>query len=125
VAAPGIEFRGSGTDLFVTTDSNYLALQLNNLMSNALVYARKRIRVSVVAAPAMAHIVVEDDGPGILPHERGTVLEPFQRGSNAGPSGHGMGLAIVARIARWLDCKVVIGSSAELGGAAVSLQFGL
>jgi signal transduction histidine kinase len=125
VAEQSIEFRGSGADLFVTTDPGYLSLQLNNLMSNALVYARKRIRVSVVAAPAIAGIVVEDDGPGIPAQEWEAVFEPFRRGSNAGPGGHGMGLAIVARIARWLDCKVTIGRSAELGGTSVSLQFDL
>jgi signal transduction histidine kinase len=122
-AAQRIEFRAGGTDLFITTDPGYLALQLNNLMSNALTYARTRIRVSVVATPATVSILVEDDGPGIPAQEQDAVLEPFRRGSNAGPGGHGMGLAIVTRIARWLDCSVIVGDSVELGGTSVSLRF--
>ncbi|MDY6983263.1 MAG: two-component sensor histidine kinase, partial [Pseudomonadota bacterium] len=48
-----------------------------------------------------------------------------RRGRNAAPGGHGMGLAIVARIARWLECDVQLADSAALGGTAVSLRFPL
>jgi signal transduction histidine kinase len=99
---------------------------LNNLLSNALKHARGRIKVSVRATAHTAIVAVEDDGPGIPPSERDAVLEPFRRGSNStGLPGHGMGLAIVARIARWLNATVHIADSATLGGAAVSLRLSL
>jgi len=119
----GIQFDAGGTEVHVETDPNYLAILLHNLLGNALKHARARINVSVHATGDAASIVVEDDGPGILPSERALVLEPFRRGSNsAGLPGHGMGLAIVARIARWLDATVQVADSTALGGAAVSLH---
>lgn len=121
---PPVEFDGSGTELHLDTDPNYLALQVNNLLSNALTHARTRIRVSVRGTADTASICVEDDGPGISPAERSAVLEPFRRGSNsAGTPGHGMGLAIVLRIAHWLDARIQIADSTALGGAAVSIHF--
>lgn len=121
-----IAFTGSGKPVHLDTDRAYLSLQLQNLLSNALKHARTRILVSVHHTADTARIVVEDDGAGIPPAEWDAVLEPFRRGSNnAGLPGHGMGLAIAARIAHWLDGRVHIAGSAALGGAAVSLHFNL
>ncbi len=121
-----IEFEGSGEPVYVDTDRDYLTLQLQNLLSNALKHARTRVLVNVRGTTDTVTIMVEDDGAGIPPEERDAVLEPFRRGSNsAGLPGHGMGLAIVTRLARWLDASVLIGDSAALGGAAVALHFKL
>ena len=118
-----VTLQGTGTDLHLNTDPNYLAILFNNLMSNALIHAKSRIRVSVLASATTTSIVVEDDGTGIPIEEREAVLEPFRRGSNsAGSRGHGMGLAIVARLARWLGASLQIAESADLGGAAASLH---
>ena len=69
-------------------------------------------------------ITIEDDGDGIPIDERDQVIKPFWRGSNSAETkGHGMGLAIVARIAEWLGAKLEITESKQLGGAAISLRF--
>ncbi len=69
-------------------------------------------------------LTIEDDGDGIPLDERQQVTKPFWRGSNnAAVKGHGMGLAIVARIAVWLDARLEIAESKQLGGAAISLCF--
>jgi signal transduction histidine kinase len=48
-----------------------------------------------------AEIVVEDDGPGVPPDQRGFLFEPFRQGTAtvAHSPGVGVGLALVARFA--------------------------
>ncbi|ATF86469.1 MULTISPECIES: sensor histidine kinase [Burkholderia] len=48
--------------------------------------------------PGVAHIEVEDTGPGIPAHERGRVLERFYRILGRDGEGSGLGLAIVREI---------------------------
>ena len=43
---------------------------------------------------------VEDDGPGIAPHERGMALQRFYRVQGTAGEGNGLGLAIASEIAR-------------------------
>ncbi|MDY6984758.1 MAG: ATP-binding protein, partial [Pseudomonadota bacterium] len=88
-----IEFVEGSAAPHVVTDPNYAAILANNVLANALTYAHARVRVSVMADDAAANILIEDDGPGIPPSERAAVFEPFRRGRNAAPGGHGMGLA--------------------------------
>jgi K+-sensing histidine kinase KdpD len=97
---------------------------LNNIMGNALNHARTRIKVSVSVSSGSVDLNIEDDGKGIPVAERSDVIKPFWRGSEEPVGrGHGMGLAIVARIAAWFDASLHIDESAELGGAAIHLRF--
>jgi signal transduction histidine kinase len=58
------------------------------------------------------YICIEDDGEGIDATQRKDVLKPFCRGtSSATKQGHGMGLAIVDRIARWMRQTLMIEKS--------------
>lgn len=120
-----LEFNRSHAEPYADTDPNYAAILVSNVLANALTYAHARVRVSLMTDDEAAHILIEDDGPGIPPSERAAVFEPFRRGRHATPGGHGMGLAIVARIARWLACDVKLADSAAFGGAAVALRFPL
>jgi len=113
----------------VNTDQKYLAMALNNILSNAIQYAKGKIVVRVdqqnqTKQNSTLSISIEDDGMGISEAERIDVLKPFWRGQkNPAIKGHGMGLAIVARIADWLNADLTIDASASLGGACVSLIF--
>ncbi len=70
-------------------------------------------------------ISVEDDGNGISEADRVNVTKPFWRGHcDPAIKGHGMGLAIVARIADWLKNDLIIKKSTALGGASISIVFG-
>jgi signal transduction histidine kinase len=73
---------------------------LANLIENAARHtpAGARIRVRVEAAPP--RVVVEDDGPGIAPEHRETVLRPLVRlEASRHLPGSGLGLSIVAAVA--------------------------
>jgi len=95
-------------------DPDRLARAVDNLIRNALVHGCPEAghQVTVRVEPPVdsiaprtglrlarrVDVVVEDDGPGIATADREAVFEPFARRSKA--EGSGIGLAIVARVAR-------------------------
>jgi signal transduction histidine kinase len=77
-----------------------------NLLDNAVKYGPngQTVRVSTAAMADGVRVTVEDEGPGIQPHERRTIWEPFRRGADAIGSvavGSGIGLAVVREIVEW------------------------
>lgn len=119
-----IKWQPSNT-IMINGDPNYLAMLVNNLISNAQQYAETDIQVSVYLREDSIVFRVEDDGPGIAKDKRLPLLQPFTRGhSDTQKPGFGMGLAIVARIAIWHDAEISIDES-ELGGARISVTFSL
>ena len=119
-----ITYRPACMAVHVATDANYLAILFNNLISNAIKYCNSTVDISLTAAENTVAITVEDDGDGISLSERDKVLKPFYRGSNnAEKSGHGMGLAIAARIAEWLGAELQISKSVRLGGCSATVLF--
>ena len=110
-------------EITIVGEQNFLAMLINNLLSNAQQYASQFIQVRILKGSHYIELVVEDDGPGIPKDKRLALLQPFTRGhNNSQKPGFGMGLAIVTRIAAWHDAKINIAESA-LGGAKVSVRF--
>jgi signal transduction histidine kinase len=77
-----------------------------NLLDNAVKYGPQgqTVRVATAAMADGVRVLVEDEGPGIRPHERRTIWEPFRRGEHAIGSvavGSGIGLAVVREIVDW------------------------
>ncbi|KVE39477.1 sensor histidine kinase [Burkholderia sp. TSV86] len=76
---------------------------LGNLIDNAIRYTppggRITVRVRVDSGADVAHLEVEDTGPGIPVHERERVVERFYRILGREGDGSGLGLAIVREIA--------------------------
>lgn len=93
----------AGRPAAVTGDPTLLRVLADNLLGNALRYSNdgEPVVVTVVdgGEPTLA---VEDAGPGIPEAERARVFERFYRGTAAPPGsdGAGLGLALVAEIAR-------------------------
>ncbi len=106
-------------------DPEYLAMLVHNLLQNALRYGRGRVKISVQLVGDQLQLQVEDNGPGIPLTERNKVLKPFYRsaGSHHQGRGHGLGLAIVERIAQWHGAELMLAESAELGGLSVVVIF--
>ena len=71
-------------------------------VDNALTYAGGTVDVMTFAAEGKVSIEVRDRGPGIPDGDSEWLKPPFTRldPSRRGPSGAGLGLAIVERIAR-------------------------
>ncbi|GAA4841334.1 sensor histidine kinase [Saccharopolyspora rosea] len=105
----------------VPADPTEVSRVLDNLVSNALRYAKALVRVSVVATPGMVRLVVDDDGPGIPAEHRERVFDRFYRveSDRARTSGGaGLGLALVAEAVRRRGGAVRATESPE-GGARV------
>lgn len=80
-----------------------IAQMMANLLDNALRHTPEGVAVAVdlTAHPEEAELCVSDNGPGIPPEDRERVFDRFIRleGSRTTP-GHGLGLSLVASIAK-------------------------
>lgn len=112
----------------VIGDADLLFGAVENLLDNALKFTPQAgvITLSVQQADGFALLQVIDTGPGIDASEREAVLRPFYR-SGANPAqttpGHGLGLSLVAAVARVHGASIVIGDNAP--GCAISIRFKL
>jgi two-component system OmpR family sensor kinase len=96
-----------------------IGLALDNLIENAILHGRGGARIQVGPGATLS---VEDAGPGLPPHQRDALFEPFRRGPGAAPGGAGLGLAIVARIQR-AHGGTVEADDAPGGGARFRMAF--
>ena len=103
---------GAMPDLWIRADPALLERILDNLVDNALCHCPSgvRIRVALARKERLALVTVADDGPGIPPRERRKVFRLFYRAGSARGRGTGLGLFIVASLARahggeaWVEC---------------------
>ena len=73
---------------------------ITNLVENALRQGH-RLEVSLTQQRDGAHVVIDDDGPGIRAEQREEAFKPFRQLDNGGMSGGtGLGLTIARDIAR-------------------------
>ncbi len=97
---------------------------LNNLISNSLRYGT-RAEIGVSVTERAVRFYVDDDGPGIPADKREDAISPFvrldmARNQDEG-SGVGLGLSIVADIARTHGGVLRLGESDKLGGLRAEL----
>ncbi|HWD66959.1 MAG TPA: ATP-binding protein [Caulobacteraceae bacterium] len=114
IACPdGLMFVGERQDLLEIA---------GNVMENACKWAQRRVRVTAAAKPEapIFTLTVEDDGPGLAPELRETVLRRGERLDESAP-GSGLGLSIVDELARAYDGSIELGDS-RLGGLAVEIR---
>ncbi|MEZ0339060.1 sensor histidine kinase [Mycobacterium sp. pV006] len=98
-----------------------LRLAVDNLVRNAITHgAAGRIVLAARRHGDTLTIVVDDDGRGLPAAEHRTVLGRFARGSNAAPSGSGLGLALVAQQAALHGGTIEL-SDGPLGGLRATL----
>jgi signal transduction histidine kinase len=89
--------------MIVSGDPRLLRQMVANLLDNALRHTPTgtTITLSLSMDPAGPILSVEDDGPGVSPNDAPRLFERFSRTEQSrSTSGHGLGLALVAAIAR-------------------------
>jgi signal transduction histidine kinase len=111
----------------VAASPGEVGLVLDNLLANALRYARTVVRVGVLPAGRTVRLVVEDDGPGVPSADRERVFDRFTRlepdvEGRAGGGGAGLGLALVAALVAGRGGTVVAGE-APGGGARLEVRW--
>ena len=93
---------------------------LGNLVDNACKWARSRVDVRSSLEDGRVVTTVDDDGPGLDPSLRESVLKRGVRADEAAP-GSGLGLAIVADLVELYGGSIALGAS-PLGGLRATLS---
>jgi signal transduction histidine kinase len=109
----------------IPTDSDVLAIVLQNLIGNALKYCGgKPIRVeakrmtnvpSLDGKPDCVRISVEDHGPGMSQETIEHLFQPFERGETYGQNGVGLGMTIARQAADLLGARLSVDSVLDRG----------
>jgi signal transduction histidine kinase len=107
----------------VEADRERLRRIVANLVVNAVKYTPAgRVELSAVRENGAVRLAVHDTGPGIGPHERQRIFDPFYRGETVTPgAGVGLGLALAQELAHLLSTEIVV-ESPEGEGATFSLK---
>jgi signal transduction histidine kinase len=104
--------------LQVTSDTELLALVLQNLVGNAIKYSSAgTVRVHTEHEPPAQRwrLMVSDQGAGIAPDKLATLFEAFSRGETFGQKGVGLGLTIAYEAARVLGADLHVQSEVGKG----------
>ncbi len=119
-AERGIELRIEGGLPENDVPARDLVTVLGNLVDNAFEALAaadvRRVRVTLGGDPTAVVVTVEDSGPGLDDDAAAHALERGWSTKASGEGGHGVGLALVAQVARRHGGEVEIGRS-DLGGA--------
>lgn len=99
---------------------------VSNLLTNAVKFSPQGSRIGVTASKRAGgvRIVVDDEGPGVLPEERERIFDRFFRGTSdlaRKTRGAGIGLAVVADLVHRMSGTVHVEESSS-GGAAFVLE---
>jgi CheY-like chemotaxis protein len=114
----GLELHFMPCALYVRSDRRLLGRLLQNLVSNAIKYTPAgRVLIGCRRRGAHLRIDVCDSGIGIPASKRRAIFEEFHRLEQGAriARGVGLGLSIVERIARVLDCEVTLQSTPGRG----------
>ena len=109
-------------DIIVTARPVSLQRAVTNLIENALKYGR-RATVGLETDAQSATIVVQDEGSENAARDIEKLMAPFQRGENTATiDGHGLGLTIVATIARLHGGELTFEDTASGVSARLMIQ---
>jgi signal transduction histidine kinase/ActR/RegA family two-component response regulator len=115
----GIALRACPTTLAARTDLNLLRRALQNFLSNAIRYTQQgRVLIGCRRRGSRVRIEVWDTGIGIPDHQLQEIFLEFRRLPTEGietEPGAGLGLAIVDRISRLIDARLVVRSRVGRG----------
>lgn len=110
----GLEIAPSGATM-IDGNRSLISQALANLVDNAIKYTPSGGKVLVTASqtPLGAELRVSDTGPGITAAERARVVERFVRlEASRNSPGTGLGLSLVAAVARLHDAKLILEDNA-------------
>ena len=117
--------RGPVTDAQCRADPDHLRRILLNLVDNALNYSPAAVEVAALGGHRRpVRFLVDDEGEGIQPEDRGRIFERFVRldpGMEKNTGGTGLGLYICRALAENMGGRLWVETSPH-GGARFSLE---
>lgn len=107
------------------SDGLLIRMMLDNIIDNAIKYSPDggRLSFDISATDGGWKLTIDDEGPGILPEYRDEVFQQFRRLDNASADGAGLGLAIVAEIAKRLSIGLDLSTPPNGKGLRVTISF--
>jgi signal transduction histidine kinase len=112
----------SEQDIIISARPVSLQRAITNLIENALKYGR-RAHILVETTAETATIVIEDEGTQSSAQEVEALMAPFQRGEDTATiDGHGLGLTIVATIAKLHGGSLAFEDSSRGVAARLKIQ---
>lgn len=119
-----LEFSGPGPTMVHVLDGAVEQI-LDNLLANALAAAppASSVRVAVEKRGGIVELHVIDSGPGMSAEDRTHAFERFWRGEAGGREGFGLGLGIVADLARACGAAAVLLPAPEGDGLDAVVRF--
>ena len=131
----GVDLGAQGLEHTVQVRANAALVEgmLTNLIDNALRYGRAADGRSPVITVALTHdarearLSVIDNGPGLTPAERQSLLQRWAQGPTGARLGEGagLGLAIIARYAELLQARFELDDAPGGEGVSASIVFAL
>jgi signal transduction histidine kinase len=113
-----------GEPIEIFGDRDLLFDAISNLVDNAIKHGRERglVRISADRRENGAVLAISDDGPGVPANERELIFRRFYRSEKSRCTpGNGLGLSIVAAVARVHGASVELSSNRP--GLTIELQF--
>jgi signal transduction histidine kinase/DNA-binding LytR/AlgR family response regulator len=113
----GFDVEGAVPEV-VRADEKRVRQILINLLGNAIKFtAQGRVVFRVRHAREMAHIEIEDSGPGLSAGELERIFEPFTRGTQAAATapGAGLGLTIAKMLTDLMGGELTVASTPGAG----------
>jgi two-component system sensor histidine kinase QseC len=107
-------------------DVDAVGVLLRNLLDNALRYAGPGARVEIMCreqAGLGVLLSVRDDGPGVPEAERERIFDRFYRVPGTPGRGSGIGLSLVARIAKLHAATLEVCEGLDGRGLGITLRF--
>lgn len=113
--------------LFIAGDSDRIQQAIVNVLSNAVKFTQKdgRVLVRLTCANSMAHVTIEDNGPGLNAEFLPRIFDRYaqaDKSSTRGQSGLGLGLPLVREIVERHGGKVTAKSAGENLGATFAIE---
>lgn len=129
-ARSGIELRGLRVECRADAapasgDRRLMARLVANLITNAVTHNHPQgwIAIETAGREGRAVLTVSNSGPAVSDEDLASLTQPFRRGGQARVgTGHGLGLAIVAAVARAHGAELDIGNP-DTGGLRVEVAW--
>lgn len=108
-------------DTDVCVDRQLVSQVFENLVSNALRYAKSEIVVTWTVQRGYLTILVEDDGPGFSPEGLRKAAEPYYREERGGDLHFGLGLSICRLICEKHGGCLTLKNTSDKGAAVTAV----
>lgn len=103
-------------DLYICSESSYLQIIFNNLISNAMKFTKTKIYISLNKKEEEYIIIVKDDGCGMDGETGKHIFDKFyQADTSHSKEGNGLGLALVKKVIDILGGTISVTSELNKG----------